>query len=189
MKRRWEEAPGDELVAECARRPVNEDAWLEFWRRFQPLVQRRVLSVLLRFTKQIQRNDLDDIIQFVFLKILRNLDRFDPRKSPFEAYLSMVSANVVIDQLRKSKGGQTVALEEIEQDAVAYSSGLDLIAEWDAVATCLKDAGEQKASIIEDYLGGLDIGEICIKYGVTTSNVYTIVSRFRKALRSRLGSA
>jgi DNA-directed RNA polymerase specialized sigma24 family protein len=76
----------------------------------------------------------------------------------------------------------------MEDDALAYTSELDLVAEWDAVATCLKNAGEPKASIIEEYLTGVNIGEICVRYEVTASNVYTIVSRFRKELRNRLGT-
>jgi RNA polymerase sigma-70 factor, ECF subfamily len=186
MTERWEGASDDQLVAECSRRPANQEAWLEFWRRFQPLVQRRVLSVLLRFTKQIQRQDLDDIIQFIFLKIWKNLDRFDPKKSPLRAYLSLLSANVVIDALRQSESGHTVSLDMAVHDALVYSSGLDLLAEWDAIVKCLKELGEPKASIVEEYLEGADVAAICQKYKVTQSNVYTIVSRFRKELRSQL---
>ena len=151
------------------------------------MVQRRVLSVLLRFTKQIERQDLDDIIQFVFLKIWRNLDRFDSKKSPLEAYLSMLSANVVIDELRRSKSGDTISLDMADHEALV-SSELDLLAEWDAIAKCLKELGEPKGSIVEEYLEGTDVSDICLKYKVTESNVYTIVSRFRKELRSQLWS-
>jgi RNA polymerase sigma factor (sigma-70 family) len=186
MSQTWEGSSDNELVAACARHPINEAAWFEFWRRFQPLIQRRVLAALLRFTKHVQRSDLDDLIQFVFLKVLQNLDRFDPAKGAWRAYLSTVTANVVIDEFRKNKIGNIVPLEEADSSLVAYDPGVDLMAEWDAVAVCLEKLGESKATMIAEYLQGQDVGKICQQYGISEGNLYTIVSRFRKELRSLL---
>src|SRR5579864_4892464 len=109
----WESVSDDELAIECSKRPINEGAWLEFWKRFQPLVQRRVLLGLSKFTGDVRRADLDDIVQTAFIKILENLDRFSPSRGQLRAFVSTLATNVLIDQLRRTKRSKTVALDDV----------------------------------------------------------------------------
>src|SRR2546430_1422971 len=105
----------DELASECAKRPPNEEAWKVFWRRFYPLVYRTVLISLEPFYGQAIHSGVDDIVQLVFLRIFQNLSKFDRKKSPLSAYLRMIAKHTVIDQLRRTKGKETVSLEGFEE--------------------------------------------------------------------------
>lgn len=52
-----------------------------------------------------------DISQEIFLKVYRNLSKFD-EKSAFSTWLYRIAVNTCIDALRKKKGKQTISLEE-----------------------------------------------------------------------------
>lgn len=181
----WENISDDKLAFQCSRRPTNEDAWLEFWRRFQPLIQRRVLLGLARFTGHVRRADLDDIVQIVFVKILQSLGQFDPTKGQLRAYLSALATNALIDELRQRKN-VALPLDEVRDTLAIRPSETDLLSQWDAVTACLAKLGRDKAAIVAEYLEGGDVGDISRKHSVTPGSIYTTVSRFRKELRRAL---
>jgi len=61
--------------------------------------------------------DVKDISQEVFIKIHKNLNRFDG-KSAFSTWIYRIAVNTCIDELRRRKGKQTVSIdEELEQES------------------------------------------------------------------------
>lgn len=177
----------EDLAAVCAQRPVVEEAWQEFWSRFYPLVYRKVLHMLEPFAHRSIRGELDDIVQLVFLNILKRLPSYDREKSPFTAYLSLVTVSTVIDQLRRTKNKEPVRIEEIPEIEGEVSGGkIEADELWNKTVTVLKRLSPRDRDIIEDYLEGADRPEIGRKHKIDTSLVYTIIYRFRHALRVNL---
>jgi RNA polymerase sigma-70 factor (ECF subfamily) len=101
---------------------LRADLWVEFWRRFQPVIARTIRRRILRYTRWADPARIDDLVQDTFLKIckdnykvLRNFEFW--RENAFPGFLKIMAANVVEDDIRqknsgKKGGGQT--LEDID---------------------------------------------------------------------------
>lgn len=64
--------------------------------------------------------DVKDIAQEVFLKVYRNLGKFDG-KSAFSTWIYRIAVNTCIDEIRKRKGKQTYSLDaELEEEEGKY---------------------------------------------------------------------
>jgi RNA polymerase sigma factor (sigma-70 family) len=177
----------EDLAAECARRPVVEEAWQEFWFRFYPLVYRKVMRLLSPYTSKRIRSELDDIVQLVFLRIFQRLPNYNRQKSPFTAYLSLVTFSTVMDELRRNKTKEPVALEEFHEFADELSTGkIEAEELWQTVVKVLQGQEPRDRVILEELLNGEPRQEIGVKHGITVSHVYTITYRFRRALREAL---
>ena len=71
---------------------------------FSELVKRyqdRVFAILSRYERD--RGRVENMAQDVFVKVWRNLRKFDPRKAPFENWLSRMTTNVALNHLRAEK--------------------------------------------------------------------------------------
>lgn len=177
----------EDLALECVKRPVIEEAWREFWRRFYPLLYRRVASLLRPFQEHPQHSDIDDILQLIFLKIFNSLSRFDRQKSPISAYLSLVATHTVFDQLRSGRGKQKVPIEELEElGVVAYRDEVEAIDLWEIVTKIFERLNPRKRAIVQAFLEGEDTDDICRKHSVTPTYVSTTVYRFRHAVKDSL---
>jgi RNA polymerase sigma factor (sigma-70 family) len=96
---------------------LRAELWVEFWRRFQPVIARVVFKRLSRSPRWIDRADLDDLVSEVFLKICTNnfkvLRDFEFRhENALRGFLKVMAAHLVEDYIRKRKsekegGGQT----------------------------------------------------------------------------------
>jgi RNA polymerase sigma-70 factor (ECF subfamily) len=101
---------------------LRAELWVEFWRRFQPVIARVIFKRLSRSPRWINRADLDDLVSEVFLKICTNnlkvLRDFEFRhEKALRGFLKVMAAHLVEDYIRKRKsekegGGQT--LENID---------------------------------------------------------------------------
>lgn len=94
----------EELVRECAERPCA-DAWEEFIRRFHRLIAATVLRTLRLYGKS-DPDLVEELIQDVYLKLCADdravLRRFKPlHENAFLGYLKKITANLVLDYIRK----------------------------------------------------------------------------------------
>lgn len=92
------------------------DLWVEFLRRFQPVIARTARRRLGRSTRWVDSAKVDDLVQDTFLKlckdefkVLRNFQFRDQNALP--RYLKVIAAHVTEDDIRKSNsdkegGGQ-----------------------------------------------------------------------------------
>ena len=96
---------------------LRADLWVEFWRRFQPVIARVIFKRLSRYTRWVDSTRVDDLVQETFLKILKDnckaLRKFEFwHENAFQGFLKIMAANVVEDDIRKKNsekegGGQT----------------------------------------------------------------------------------
>ena len=95
---------------------LRADLWVEFWRRFQPVIARTVRRRIVRYTRWVDHGWVDDLVQDTFLKICKDkfkiLHNFEFRhENALRALLKVMTANVVEDDIRKKNsekegGGQ-----------------------------------------------------------------------------------
>jgi len=64
----------------------------------------RYASPLFNFTARLtNRNDASDIVQEIFIKIWKNLNRFDERKASFKTWIFTIAKNTTTDFFRKKR--------------------------------------------------------------------------------------
>lgn len=101
---------------------LRADLWCEFWRRFQPVIARTIRRRILRYTRRVDLDWVDNLVQETFLKIFKDdckaLRNFEFRhENALSCLLKVMAAHVVEDDIRKRNsdkvgGGQT--LEDID---------------------------------------------------------------------------
>lgn len=113
--RRPDGAPDTGAVAEldddtlAVRAREDRDAFAELYRRYQVPIYRFVLSRLRR------REEAEDVTSEVFVKALRSIDRYQPTRAPFWAWLYRIASNAVVDQVRRRR--ESLALDELPERA------------------------------------------------------------------------
>jgi RNA polymerase sigma-70 factor, ECF subfamily len=107
----------------------DQVVWLEFVRRFQPLIARIVVKSVRRWTNP-SPSLIDDLVQDTYLKLCANnfraLRDFDcEHETALFGFLKVVASNVVQDHFRSSysqKRGSGREEEELDQLTVAAAS-------------------------------------------------------------------
>src|SRR5207302_4734919 len=85
---------------------LRADLWVEFWRRFQPVIARTIRRRIARYTRWVDPDRVDELVQETFLKILKDnckaLRHFEFRyENALPSLLKVMAANVVEDDIRK----------------------------------------------------------------------------------------
>jgi RNA polymerase sigma-70 factor, ECF subfamily len=135
------------------------------WRYLKPVYNfsyRRVGNV----------QEAEDVTQEVFVKVWRNLKKFDRNKS-FRAWIFSIAKNTVIDFLRKKK---TVSLSEIDAETLAAPVSLADKIE----SSVLRKLSPVYRAVLSLYCNGhLNFREIA---ETTGESINTVKSRHRRAL-------
>lgn len=156
----------------------------------EQLISRYYDEIYVFIYKQIfEKQDAMDITQEVFVRVLKSLSGFDPKKSSFRTWLYRVAASTVTDSRRKSaKRPETVDIDSIpitsEEDFEARLENrdfagyiLELILKEDKLSQeifRLKLFAEQTMAQIAKTL---EIPESTVK-----SKYYRLLSKLRKEL-------
>lgn len=131
-------------------------------------------------------NDAEDITQEVFVKIWKNMKKFDTKKS-FKPWLFQIAKNTSIDFLRKKKSipfskfenekGQNALVENL----VATPMNLiENLSNKKVLAMAMQQLGEKEQKIINlRHNQGLSFKEIS---NVFNESINTIKSRYRRTL-------
>ncbi|GIV03575.1 MAG: RNA polymerase sigma-H factor [Fimbriimonadales bacterium] len=83
-------------------------------RAYGELVSRHagtVLGICRRYFKQ--SDEAEDVAQEIWIKVLENIDQYDPEQGEFAAWLKTVAGNACKDYLRKKKEGDSEPVEEM----------------------------------------------------------------------------
>lgn len=168
------------------RRPEDHEAWARFVRLYTPL--------LLHWASkwELQASDADDLVQEVFVALLRSLPTFeyDGRLS-FRGWLHTVVRNKWLELERRrgrlpaSDDGLSSAaadpwaeLEQAEFNALLAQRALQLI-EGEFKASTL---AAFRATVVEDRAAG----EVAVELGLTVNAVYLARNRVLRRLRNEL---
>lgn len=138
-----------------------------------------------------------DISQEIFLKVYRNLQKFD-EKSAFSTWLYRIAVNTCIDALRKKKGKDVISLEEHRQqhnDTVADSGEtpeehyLQKEKQRQVMETIQRLSPEHKAMILMRDMENMTYGEIAeclsLSLGTVKSRIVRAREQFKKEFLSK----
>jgi RNA polymerase sigma-70 factor (ECF subfamily) len=146
-------------------------------------------SLVFRTAYRITGNagDAEDVLQTVFLRMLRRGRNAGPLESP-ESYLRRAAINAALDVIRSRQSDQTVPLPEESTDrALATPAQADVSALRQALSRGIAALKPMQAAIFAlRFLEGLSNREIAETLGVSQVRVAVIVHRTRLQLRKEL---
>jgi len=155
-------------------------------RAFEELLaayQRMVAAVAWRYG--VRRDDLEDVVSEVFVKVHRNLDRYRP-DHPFSTWLYRLASNHAIDHVRRrAKERSRVEMpREVEDPTPGASERVEL----DERAVLVRDALLEISQVYREaielvYVEGMKVEDAAGTLGVPTGTVKTRLMRGRDALR------
>jgi RNA polymerase sigma-70 factor, ECF subfamily len=133
--------------------------------------------------------DAEDLISLVFHKLLKNLERFDPRKGSALGWTLTMARHALIDHLRQCR--DTVSIEEMAEVLGGPSpdplSGLIRTELADRLRAALLDLPAQTREIIALHYGQeLRLRDIGRAIGLSEAVVKQRLSRARRELQKKL---
>lgn len=183
-------APADPPDAELVGRAAAGDA-----SAFRELVERhqlRVYQIVHRMLRD--RTDADDVTQETFVRVFRNLDRFD-REREFGPWLHTIARNAALNFIASRGRRKAASLEELRDKgapppASREESPLESLARREVVER-VRGAmealpEEQRLVITLREFDGLAYDEIAATLGIPIGTVMSRLSRARAALAARL---
>lgn len=136
--------------------------------------------------------DAEDVLQTVFLRLLKGQENYDLSQNP-EAYLSRAAINASLDLLRTRNRSKSVALEDVDAEALASRFQSPEAEHTDrelhtlvrtAVSRLGKTAGEM---FVLRYYEGFDNKEIAALLNTSPLVVGVVLHRARTKLRKEIG--
>lgn len=154
----------------------DEDSFAYLYDRYSAALYGAILQVIP------QKEKAEDVLQEVFIKIYRNVNRYDPSKGRLFTWMMQISRNAAIDLVRSQdyrNDQKNLELKEsvYEEDVVTSNNGSS-----DAIglSAVLKSLDEEHRKLIDlAYFKGFTQQEISSKLAVP---VGTVKSRMRSAL-------
>ncbi|MEZ4270370.1 MAG: sigma-70 family RNA polymerase sigma factor [Myxococcota bacterium] len=173
------------LVAQV--RAGQRAAFTELYRRYAPVLCRRLRRVLVR------TSDVEDVMQATFLQAFRNLDRFDAKR-PLGPWLHGISFRVAGTHLRalKRRSWLTVNSDAESTWVAEYFEGFEDAMERRQRLACLEQSmarlsvKNRIALALHDVegMGVTEVGEIL---GLSPQAVYARVQNARRQVRKSFG--
>ena len=171
-------ADRDPLVAQAVVQAArgSTDALRFLYTRYADTIYSYALSLVR------DEHEAEDITQQVFLKLMNNLHKYEPRDVPFAAWIVRVARNVAIDHLRDRR---QIPCEEVFAPSQAAD---DVVHErrQDLRSALGQLPDEQRKVVVLRHLMGLSPGEIGERMGKTEASVHGLHHRGRQALRKEL---
>jgi RNA polymerase sigma factor (sigma-70 family) len=151
--------------------------------------QKLVASIAWRYG--VRREEVEDVVSDVFLKVYRNLAQYRP-EHPFSTWLYRLAANQIVDHGRRTRrSGATVELPISLRDPAADPE--EQVAERQRTARVrqalaqLKDHYRDTLFLV--YVEGLSVEDTARTLGVPTGTIKSRLLRGRQALREILEDA
>ncbi len=156
---------------------------------FRDLVERyQNLVAALAWRYGLRREDIEDVVSEVFVKVYRNLGLYRP-DHPFSTWLYRVAMNHILDHgRRRAREGTRV---ELPRELPAQGQGAEEALEARERARLLREAlggiaQKYRDAIFLVYVEGVRVDEAARLLGVPEGTVKTRLMRGRQALRRLL---
>jgi RNA polymerase sigma-70 factor (ECF subfamily) len=144
--------------------------------RYAPDVQRFVNSLVK------DHHEAEDITQNIFAKLMKAINKYQPREVPFAAWIMRVARNAALDHLRARRSIPTeeVRLADTGQAQVAIDRGRDLRVALEQLPE------DQREVLILRHIAGLSPVEIAATLKKSESSVHGLHHRGRRTLQEKL---
>lgn len=174
-----------ELVQESLQNP---DQFGALMKRYET----KLLRYIRRFTG-VNRDEAEDILQEVFIKVYKNLNDFDPELS-FSSWIYRISHNEAIDHIRSARKRKTMPLELDEEESKSLihflKSEIDLAKEFEQKEMVRKIqkaismlSPKFREVLILRYIEDLNYNEIADILKMPNGTVGTLVNRAKKQFK------
>jgi RNA polymerase sigma-70 factor, ECF subfamily len=144
--------------------------------RYAPDVQRFVNSLVK------DHHEAEDITQNIFAKLMKAINKYEPREVPFAAWIMRVARNAALDHLRARRAVPTeeVRIADSGQAQMGQERGRDL-------RHALEELPEdQREVLVLRHIAGLSPVEIAATLKKSESSVHGLHHRGRRALQTKL---
>ena len=168
------------LIKKCQR--GDKAAFEELIRLYYPYVSRFLIRVTGDETLT------EDLTQDVFLKMIRNIERYDPeRKAGFGTWLIAIAKNCYIDYLRRNR----IHIEDIDSVPLAdnsdISESIQKKLEYEQLLKMIETLPkEQGLAIRLKYEEDMTLAEIAEKFGVPSKTIKSRIHDGKVKLRKLL---
>ena len=180
-------ATGDDRAADDLR--IVEQILAGRTERFRDLVTRyQNLVAGIAWRSGCRREDVEDVVSDVFLKVYRNLHQYRPDHA-FSTWLYRLTANHVVDRSRrlKKERGRTEMPEQVADAAPGADDALETDERERLVRSALDQVDERYREVMHlVYVEGLKVDETARVLGVPEGTVKTRLMRGREALKKVL---
>jgi RNA polymerase sigma-70 factor (ECF subfamily) len=166
-------ANADAALVEAVRRG-DRDAWERLYARFSPLVHGVILA-------RVPRDEADDLVQDVFLTVLRKLDSLR-EGAAFGGWVAMIARNRAMDFHRNRR--ETDELSEEIEDGATQAHDPEAAQALAAIRS-LPEA--YRETLVLRLVEGMTGPEIAERTGLTPASVRVNLHRGMKLLREKLG--
>lgn len=177
------------------RDPADTDAWREFMALYEPLVYRLVRR------NGVQDADAQDLCQEVFQALARSIDRWDPERGSFRAWLSGIARHLLINFLSRGKAwsrgsGSTSVhrwLAELPADDPEATALFEAEYRRNVFAWAVERVREEFSpstwqAFWQSAVEGRAPKEVAAELGMTVGALYVARSRVLSRLRRRVES-
>ena len=197
MKRKGNSPDETKLLAALLSRRTSAAArqarWGEFVKRYERLIASCVLKVLRRYGAVFSTEDLDDLVNDVWVTLLRDdmkkLRQYDAQRGfRIASFIGLVATNTTIDHLRGRELDAT-PIDQVREESFA-SAGLeprDTVEDREQVAlarAALEQlSGDERAFVVEVFHAERSPEELARTLGVTTNTIYSRKFKIRAKLQ------
>ena len=150
----------------------EREAFDELYKLFAPMVHGIVLA-------RVPRDEVDDIVQNVFLAAYKNLHTLRDRNA-VGGWLAMIARNRSIEFYRRARPTEELS-DELSQTDSPHAEAREIL----AAIRSLPDA--YKESLVLRLVEGMTGPEIAARTGITPESVRVNLHRGMKLLRRKLG--
>lgn len=143
------------------------------------------------FYKLLHKEETEDLVSRVFLKIVQNLHRYDARKASIGTWVFTIVDNALIDYYRRRRLNLSI---DDEASGVAGALRVDFDAQLEQIAAPERRAvyrvlatlpERERTFIYYKYFERMTNREIARRMGMNESTVGAILSRTRAKLKKR----
>lgn len=127
-------------------------------------------------------HEAEDITQNIFAKLMKAINKYEPREVPFAAWIMRVARNAALDHLRARRAvpSEEVRIADSGQAQVGIDRGRDLRQALEQLPE------DQREVLILRHITGLSPVEIAATLEKSESSVHGLHHRGRRALQAKL---
>lgn len=168
----------EQLVEKCKSRSSRAEKELFF--RLAP----KVLSLCRRYTAD--ENLAQDHLQECFLTLFKNIQKYDPQKGPFEAWMYRLCTNRILQSHRKSKREPDIEFRAEVPDHTLPETPLEALSEEQLLSAIRKLPNGYREVLNLSIFEGWSHKEIAEKLDISESTSRSQLARAKKLLKQFL---
>ncbi|WP_422929400.1 RNA polymerase sigma factor [Singulisphaera sp. PoT] len=177
------------LAATIALREESRDAMSRARFAYDQLYHRHSSRLLAFLASRVEKHDLDDVHQEVWLRAWKALPtRFDGKD--FRAWIFEIARNLILDRHRRKKPERLVDDEPIaDRKSVSSEEYLLERERREILSRCVDRLPPEVASVFRARLSGLDYDEICRAGSMTPNKAQKLQHQAKKLIKSCVEAA